>query len=241
MRTPRPAHLMVVVALLLAACAPQLKEIARETATETKPAATRAPENFPPSDYAQAAAQGKPVYRIDPARSLVAITVRRGGSLARLGHDHVVASHDVQGYVAPDAGRADLYIPLSELTVDEPALRTQAGLDTQPVASDIAGTRSNMLDKVLDVQHFPFALIHVSGAATGVRLTVAITLRGVTRQFEVQSQLDSGRGEMNVSGALEFKQSDFGIVPFSILGGAISVQDGMSLRFSIHARQNVKQ
>ena len=68
------------------------------------------------------------------------------------------------------AGRADPYIALPELTVDESALRAQAGLDTRPGASDIAGTRSNMLDKVLELQQFPFALIRVhwlERAATG--------------------------------------------------------------------------
>lgn len=235
---PRPAQLIAVLALLLAACAPQL----HETAREPKPVATQAPEGFPRSDYEKWAAQGKPVYRIDLARSLVALTVRRSGSLARLGHDHAVASHQVQGYIAPEEGRADLYIPLAELVVDEPGLRAQAGLDTQPSESDILGTRANMLDKVLEIQQFPFALIRVSGlekAATGVRLAVAITLRGVTRQFQVPAQLEAGRGEMGVSGMLEFKQSDFGIVPFAILGGATSVQDGLSLRFEIYGRQGL--
>ena len=84
---------LVCLVVLLAACVPQI----RETAPEPKPAMRQAPANFPRSDYERAAAQGKPVYRIDPARSLVSITVRRGGSLARMGHDHVVASHAVQG------------------------------------------------------------------------------------------------------------------------------------------------
>jgi polyisoprenoid-binding protein YceI len=237
MRTLRRAHAAAILAALIAACAPQV----RETAPEPKPAGRQAPENFPRSAYEQAAAQGKPVYRVDPARSLVAITVRRGGSLARLGHDHVVASHEAEGYIAPEEGRADLYVPLSELAVDEPALRAEAGLDTQPSESDIAGTRANMLDKVLETQKFPFALIRVSGLEKrqmGVRLTVAITLHGVTRTLEAPAQIETGRDEMSVSGLLEFNQSDFGIAPFSILGGAIQVQDRVSLRFRIRARRD---
>ncbi|MBT2321123.1 YceI family protein [Variovorax paradoxus] len=231
----RPAHIAALLALLIAACAPQI----RETAPEPKPVAGRVPEGFPRSDYEQAAAQGKPVYRIDPARSLVAITVRRGGSLAHLGHDHVVASHGARGYIAPEEGRADLYIPLDELSVDAPALRAQAALDTQPSASDIAGTRVNMLDKVLETRQFPFALIHVSRlekVPMGARLAVAITLHGVTRTMEVPAQIETERGETSVTGSLQFDQSEFGIVPFSILGGAIQVQDRLSLRFSIRAR-----
>jgi polyisoprenoid-binding protein YceI len=233
----RPAHAVAVLALLIAACAPLI----HETAPAPGPAASPAPASFPRGDYEQAAAQGKAVYRVDPARSLIAITVRRGGSLARLGHDHLVASHTVQGYIAPQESRADLYIPLGELSVDEPALRAEAGLDTQPSESDIAGTRANMLDKVLETQRFPFALVRVSGLEkmpTGVRLTVAITLHGVTRTFGVPAQIDAGRDGMSVAGSIEFDQSDFGIVPFSILGGAIQVQDRISLRFRIQARHD---
>ena len=108
---------------------------------------TGAPPDFPHAYYRQLQAQGKPVFRVDAARSQVVIEVRRGGSLARLGHDHVVASHDVAGNIAPDEGRADFYVRLDALTVDEPDLRASAGFDTQPDADDIAGTRRNMLQR----------------------------------------------------------------------------------------------
>ena len=239
MRRLLPARALAALVLLLSACAPQI----REPAPEYLPAAAPAPDNFPSRDYAQAAAQGKTIYRIDAACSLVAITVRRGGSLARLGHDHVVASHAVQGFIAPDEGRADLYLPLEQLSVDEPALRIEAGLDTQPSASDIAGTRSNMLDKVLQTQQFPFALIQVRGidklpiGQISQRLDVAISLHGVRRSFQVPVRVETGPGEMLVSGEFEFNQSDFGIAPFSILGGAIQVLDRLHLRFSMRASE----
>src|SRR5690349_17098835 len=108
---------LALAVLLLAACAPQVREVAPPPGM---------PAEFPRAFYEQEAAQGRAVLRVDPAASLVVLTVRRGGSLARLGHDHVVASHTVQGYVAPGAKRADLYVTLADLAVDEPALRTEA-------------------------------------------------------------------------------------------------------------------
>src|SRR5712672_1136136 len=133
----RVALAAALVALMLAGCAPPVRKLA--------PAPAGPPAGFPEGYYREALAQGKPVLRVDPAESLVVIEVRRSGSLARLGHDHVVASHDVTGYVAPGEGRADLYVALARLTVDEPALRVEAGFETQPTESDIAATRSNML------------------------------------------------------------------------------------------------
>jgi polyisoprenoid-binding protein YceI len=229
----RGARLALAALALVAACAPQVREQA--------PAPTRqAPADFPQSFYSQAAAQGKAVYRVDPERSLVVIEVRKGGSLARLGHDHVVASHGVEGYAAPEENRADLHVALDDLVVDEPALRAEAGFDTQPSESDIAGTRANMREKVLETQKFPYALIAVRGVEKrerGVRLHLTLTLRGVTRELEAPAQLDLEGGELAVSGRLSLLQSDFGIAPFSVLGGAIQVQDRVELRFKILARR----
>src|SRR5882672_8391664 len=95
----------VLAAALAAGCA-QLQRVEAPVAP---------PPEFPEGYYQQALKAGKPVYRIDPAESLIVIEVRRGGSLARLGHDHVVASHEVTGYIAPGEGRADLYVALARL------------------------------------------------------------------------------------------------------------------------------
>jgi polyisoprenoid-binding protein YceI len=222
------------LALLLAACVPQPRE------STPIPAETTAPADFPAATYRQAASQGKPVFRIDPAASLIVIEARRAGSLSRFGHDHVIASHDAGGYVSPDDKRADLYVALDRLVVDEAALRAEAGFDTQPSDSDKAGTRANMLDKVLDAEKFPYASIAVTGIEPrpmGVRLTVVINLHGVTRTLQAPAQIDTADNEINVTGRLAFDQSDFGITPFSILGGAVAVRDRVDLRFRIRARR----
>jgi len=230
MRTSRFALAAAALALLIAGCA----ELLRVEAPSAPPA------EFPEAYYVLALKQGKPVYRVDPAESLIVIEVRRGGSLARLGHDHVVASREVTGYVAPDEGRADLYVALAKLVVDEPALRKEAGFDTQPTESDIEGTRSNMLNHVLEAEQFPFALIAVAGANAKERkatLAVAVTLHGHTRTLQVPVEIEVDEKNVAVSGKLAFKQSDFGITPYSLLGGAIAVKDDLALRFRIRARR----
>ena len=222
--------LALSLAVLLVACAPQ----PRPAPDEATRARRQAPAEFPRAYYEEAAAKGLAVQRIDPARSVVVIEVRRAGSLARLGHDHVVAAHDIQGFVAPDAGRADLYVALEDLAVDEPELRKAAGLDTQPSESDIAGTRANMLDKVLEADKLPWALVRIERGSAD-RITAALTLHGATRTFDVPAQIAAGKDRTSVRGTLAFNQSDFGIAPFSILGGAIQVQDRLVLSFTIEA------
>jgi len=217
----------VACAVLLAACTPR--------APEQQPL-PGAPPDFPAPYYRQALAEGKPVFEVDTAQSLVTIVVRRDGRLARLGHDHVVAARDVTGYVAPAEGRADFYLRLDRLTVDEPELRAKAGLDTQPSAADIEGTRRNMLETVLEADKHPFVLLRVRSIAAQ-RLSASVTLHGVTRELEIPAKIETGGDQLAASGSFELRQSDFGIVPLAVLGGAIQVRDRMELHFTIRARR----
>jgi YceI-like domain len=221
----RKCFAAALLALLLGACAQQVPQQAPTLAV---------PAVFPEAYYKQVAAQGRPVFRVDASGSLVVVEVRRSGSLAHLGHDHVVASHDVGGYVAPGEGRADLFVPLGQLVVDESALRKEAGFETQPTESDIAGTRSNMLEKVLEADRFPLALIavHRDGAGSA---SVTIVLHGVARTLEVPVQMEESADSIEVAGKFSIDQTDFGITPYSILGGAIAVRNRLDLRFRIRA------
>ena len=180
-RTDRRASCRLLVLAgtlsLLVACVPRPAERAASPAT--------GPDGSPEQAYVRDAAAGRPVFRVDPASSIIVVEVRRAGSLARLGHDHVVASHDVRGYVEPDAGRADLYVALDRLAVDEPALRKHAGFDTEPTAEAIAGTRRNMLEKTLETDRYPYASIAVHRSAGATAADVSIALHGTTRTMRV--------------------------------------------------------
>lgn len=225
------ARAALLLCLMAVACAPAIKR------PVVPPAA--APQDFPTEAYAQAAARGEPVFRIEPERSVVVMRVYRGGALARLGHDHVIASRDVRGYVKLGAEpRADLYAPLALLTVDEPALRAEAGFGTQPSQQDIEGTRRNMLDKVLEAERYPFAVVHLESTesnAASRNITAAVTLHGETRMIPVAIELDTPSADaLYARGRFPLNQSDFGVTPFSVLGGALRVQDRVDVEFSLY-------
>ena len=140
--------------------------------------------------------------------------------------------------VAPDEGRADLYLRLDRLVIDEPGLRAEAGFDTEPSAADVAATRRNMLESVLEAERHPFAVVSATGAGRatgGTTLTVAVTLHGIARSFEVPVVLETGSERVEVSGRMTLDQTAFGITPFSVLGGAIAVLDRVDIRFRIRA------
>ncbi|WP_420476217.1 YceI family protein [Noviherbaspirillum sp. ST9] len=221
--------LAILPCAMLAAC------VARAPAPAV-PAALQAPPEFPLDVYRDAQARGQEVLQVDTRHSHVAIEVRRGGPLAGLGHDHVVASRNVQGYVLPGTGRADLFIPLAQLTVDEAGLREESGMGKPPSADAVEGTRRNMLDKVLEAERFPFALVHIVRRDKDP-LHVSITLHGRTQEFSSPAHIEQAAGKMTVSGELTIAQSDFGIAPFAVLGGALQVQDTLTLRYRIVAAQ----
>ena len=241
--------------------------------TSTPPASTQAPGAPPATEgqpapaplpvvplqdhadlaYQRAAASGVKVWVVDTAASTIKVIVRRGGLLARLGHDHVVASRQVRGYVAPDAGHADVEFRLDEMTVDEPALRREALLDIQPSEEDIAGTRANMLTRVLDAERFPLVRLRVERAAEGAaapaserrdttltgqqaRLNLSITLHGVTRNYVLPARVERLPGRIRASGEMELRQTDFGITPLAVLGGALKVEDTLLVRYDLSAQ-----
>jgi hypothetical protein len=101
-------------------------------------------------------------YEVVGSESLLIVRVYRGGTLARAGHNHIVASHALAGtvYVAKDLAHSsfELEVPVAELTVDEAELRAAQGADFAADVPDTArdGTRRNMLGAaVLDVEHYP--------------------------------------------------------------------------------------
>ena len=215
---------------VLAACTP-LPPAPAQTPVPAAPAATSATS-------APAWQQpGMRVLHIVAQESLLTITVRRGGALARLGHDHVIASRTLQGVVTPAPGRAQFQFRLDEMSVDEEGLRQAAGLTTTPSADAIAGTRHNMLVRVLHAERYPWVSIEARRTGDQQVLDADITLHGVTRTVQLPVHIEQaadGR-RLQASGSLLLKQSDFGIVPFAILGGAMAVQDAMELAFDIVA------
>ncbi|WP_342113176.1 YceI family protein [Pseudoduganella sp. OTU4001] len=206
-----------------------ISALAISACTTKPPQAPAAPAPAPQLSAAQQA------HRIVSGESLVAITVRRSGPLARMGHDHVVATRQLEGFVDTAKGQTELRFRLDQLTVDEPDLRKQAGLETQPSADAIDGTRRNMFSKVLQAEAHPWVLVRA--ALEGGTLAADITLHGVTRRYQVPVDLREDGGALQARGAFTVKQSDFGITPFSVFGGALAVKDELELRFAISARR----
>jgi hypothetical protein len=223
----RPWRLLLGAALLAAGCAQVPPSAPPEAARPGAP-------DLDAAYYRGAAERGARVYRVEPGDSLVVVRVYRGGRLAKLGHDHVVSSREPRGFIDADKGRADLYVAVEGLAVDDPAQRAAAGFESAPSESDIAGTRSNMLEKVLEAERFPFVVLRVRALEQDT-VQAELSLHGVTRPLRIPAKIERGAERFEVSGSFAINQTDFGIAPFSVFGGALAVQDRVDLSFAIHA------
>ncbi|MGH8265618.1 MAG: YceI family protein [Steroidobacteraceae bacterium] len=192
------------------------------------------------------------VFQIVTADSELRILVYRSGKLAKLGHNHVIRSHDLSGVVTlpedPTQARFEIRMPVAPLAIDEPESRAGEGPDfATPVDDNVrVGTHRNMMKpQVLDGDQFPAVTVRSESIKAGntendFDVTFAVELRGQTHemtapvQVEVQGDALSARGEMTL------KQTDLGLTPFTAAMGALAIKDELRIKFDIHAAVSVQ-
>ena len=228
------ARIAALLALLgaLAACTPH--------------PASRAPTAPAVLAPGAAATPAGPLYRIDAAHSSLRILVYRAGALARLGHNHVLESHELGGEVRLAAAgqlagaHFDTSFAVTTLVIDEAAARRAEGADfaTQPSAGDIEGTRHNLLGPmVLDAGAFPVVRVHgvTKSGSGGLEADVTIEVHGHSSTLNVSLTAANGDGRLTIRGGFGVAQTALGLTPFSLALGALSVRDAIEVRFEIVA------
>jgi len=184
-------------------------------------------------------------FMVDADASRVRFIVRRAGSLARLGHNHVILARRIEGEIAlaPVVSQSvvRLQLPVDGFEVDPPAEREALGEGFEPVPEQaVLGTRRNMLGpRVLDASRHALVRIDtvaVAGDRETARMTLRIRLREVSRDLTVPVAWQREGDTLSASADFEIRQSDFGITPLSVLGGALQVADGVPVQLRIVAR-----
>lgn len=194
---------------------------------------------------APAVPAGAQRYTIDPGRSVVTLRVYRAGPLARLGHNHVITSTDEAGYAWTTGELTgsgfEVRVPVAGLVVDDPAARAAAGPDFPGELPSEAreGTRRNMLrPEVLDGERFAEIVVQAEtlGGTWEAPVAVArVTIRDQARAIEVPLVIVREPGVLTAQGTFRILQSEFGITPFSVAGGAIQVADAVDVHFEVGA------
>lgn len=183
-------------------------------------------------------------FAVDPAASEIRLLVYRDGPLARFGHNHVIIgkpSGDV--FVGKSAAESAfrLEVPVGTFEIDPAPPRSEEGEDFAAAVSPQAreATRANMLGtEVLDARRnrsIAIASVSLQGPRWNPTVLARVTLRGSAHNVSFPAAVFERGDQLVVVASFDIRQSDFGITPYSTLGGGLRVRDVIHVRVRLSA------
>jgi hypothetical protein len=224
---------IAVAVLSLAACAaPRPRPITRPLPVQAVLQSLPAPGEYP----------------IDSGGSELRLLVYRAGPLANLGHNHVMVNRAVTGMVQVGAD-----VPSSSFSLrmraegfvidDAQARQEEGGGFPGDIPEDAkAGTRRNMLSgAVLNAAEFPditVKSVSLAGTLSEVSAELEVSVAGHSSRISVPLTLQGDAHHFDAAGSMELRQTALGLTPYSLMHGALQVQDAMQLKFNFRVLTN---
>jgi YceI-like protein len=193
---------------------------------------------------------GTAAYSIDSAQSELRLLVYRAGPMARLGHNHVILNRAIGGWVdaaaaglpgsraRPESASFSLYVPVADFVVDDARARSEEGEDFSAEVPEDAksGTKRNMLGAaLLDAERFAVITLTSVGITQAPEgnwvATLSIGVAGHESTLAVPFALEISSDRISAAGSAVVRQSELGLTPFSVMLGALQVQDDITVRF----------
>ncbi len=179
-----------------------------------------------------------PTYVLDKDSSKLFVWSYKEGLLSKIAHDLCILATQWEAPLEVDGDQFTV-----NLSVDVAGLKIQGVVkdgevvamkpkDTADIEGDIVGK------KVLLAGKYPQIRFTGKGSRAGneVEATGELTLRDATRPLNVKSKVEDADGGFKVTGEIRFKQSDFGMKPFSAMLGTIKVQDELRVTWDLAYR-----
>jgi polyisoprenoid-binding protein YceI len=161
---------------------------------------------------------------IDTAKSTMTVRVYKAGVFSAFGHNHEIAAPIADGKVDAAARQVELHVETRALKVLDPGVSEKDRAETQRVM---------LSSEVLNAEAHPaiaFRSTSAEPAGTGAwKVHGNLTVHGQTKAVDVDVRQE---GEHYV-GTSRFKQTEFGIQPVKVAGGAIRVKDEIRIEFNI--------
>jgi polyisoprenoid-binding protein YceI len=160
---------------------------------------------------------------IDSEKSSVVIHVFKSGLFSGLAHDHTIQAPVATGNIDMQEESVTLAFSVADMKVLDPG-------ESDSNRKDIEATMKG--PKVLDGAQFPtisFATSLVKTSGDRSEVTGTLKLHGASRQITVPVAWQHGK----YTGSLSLKQTDYGITPVKIAGGAVRIKDEITIEFSI--------
>ena len=182
-------------------------------------------------------------YKVDADRSELVVRLFKGGVAAAIAHNHVIRAVDYSGGAKVDLNNPEtasiwIEVQTASFKADEPEIRERFGLPKGIRDKDQQKIQATMLSaKQMDVEKYPtmkFRSTSVEEQSEGrYQITGDLTMHGETRSITFPVTAEDENGGLHGSAAIDFRQSDFGIEPYSALFGAVRNRDDAVLHAKI--------
>jgi len=185
-------------------------------------------------------------YTVDSTRSELVVRLFKGGIAAALAHNHVIRAIAFNGSADVDAGNPSgtsfsIEAQTASLRADEPDMREKYRLVEPMKDKDRAKIQETMESPAqMDVARYPtmrFQSTRVERQAENNYLVTGdLTIHGVKHSVSFPATVETvGGNALHGKASFKFKQSDFGIKPYSAFLGAVRNEDEAMMYLDIVA------
>ncbi len=174
-------------------------------------------------------------YVLDQSQTEMVVRLYKSGLASALAHNHVIHATEFSGKAivneqSPQASSIQVEVKVEGLKADEPALRQKYGLEEQMSDADRAQIQQTMeSEQQMDPKKYPiiqFQSTKIDMLSEGQYLVSGVlNLHGVKQPITFPAVVTREDQKWRAQGSFRFKQSDYGIKPYSAFFGAVRNQD----------------
>jgi hypothetical protein len=181
-------------------------------------------------------------YVLVPDASSLSVWTEKEGLLSPVAHDLEILATGITVVATLEGGRfsVKLAVPVAGLRVRGAVKR---GVVSPLSAKDTAEVEKTMRGTVLDAAKTP-EIVYAAEGTVGADLDVSgdLSLNGKTLPLpvsvHVSAMADGTRDERRVEGVVRFKQTAFGVKPYSAMLGTLRVKDEVRVSWSLLLRKD---
>jgi polyisoprenoid-binding protein YceI len=182
------------------------------------------------------------VWTIDPSTGYFRVSIAKEGLLGALGHDHVLDVRDARAEIAIAGASSSVKLEINAagLEIDAAEALLSEGIKKPVPEDERSKIRANMRGaKGLDVRAHPLIRFESTSIEETPMLkgtwmvSGTFDLHGSTGALEFPVTLTERPGGWWASGYVRLRPSDYGVKPFSAMGGLIRVADEALVKFDL--------
>jgi hypothetical protein len=181
----------------------------------------------------------------EPGASVFSLTIPAAGFVVDDAQARSEEGPDFSAEIPQDAKLGTLHNMLSPAVLDAdefPSITINSAAATgargESGGTPGANTRDAVAPKGTVAPKDAVAPDTVAAGAAVLRATVAISVAGHESKLEVPFRLQSDGSRVAATGSIEVRQSTIGLTPYSLMLGALQVQDAMTIKFKFVAVPN---